>query len=95
MSKDALKPSRRGGISTPEALHKAITVRYYVANRSHHLVINKEDVEWLGLESGEELVVNFQAQGGFQMKRRDQQCRWSRKLKRLQKQYGDPYEREG
>jgi len=59
MKIDTLKPSRRGGISTPGSLHKAITVRYYVANRSHHLVIKKEDVEWLGLEAGEELVVNF------------------------------------
>jgi len=47
------------GYSALGALHKAIIVRYYIANRSHHLVIKKKDAAWLGLEPGEDLTINF------------------------------------
>lgn len=64
MRKDAQKSPRRGGISGSGASHKAITLRYYHAHRTHLLLVKKEDIKWLGLEPGEEVTIDFHRKEG-------------------------------
>ncbi len=47
------------GYSAPRAAHKAVHARVYLANRTWLLKVSKEDAAWLGLEPGEDLVINF------------------------------------
>ena len=58
----------RVGKSTAPAPPKAITFKYYMANRTHLFTCSKKDAEWLhktlGLESGEELTINFRRRQG-------------------------------
>lgn len=38
---------------------KAVKMKVYHVNRTWLLKVSKEDAEWMRLESGEELVLNF------------------------------------